>query len=246
MYLTSETIIMNTMNTLNTTPTSAPTTGATGTSNLVYFQQWHKDIAPETYLSSGQRVVVLNYKAAAVGANKGKKAAQDSFICIPDHITADTVRDNLDSLLPSIIYMLQKAEASLLRKEHVAGAKSFSASWFSIDKVTAYLEEQGQSKRLSKADISLWWKDSGIASAFSAALAAKGFDSDQIAASASVYLAKLESLANPHTTLPEQEQEQLVKVLELSEKAASLPVGKAIAARIVKMVEQVTDALDAL
>ena len=197
----------------------------------------------DSYIAAAERrLVKLQFKAAVSGANKGKTAAPNSYISIPDHITPASVTKKLDDLMPVFIHMLQEHESLMLRKELVAGTKSLSDSGMTLDKIVASLQESGAG-RLTKEQITEWFKS--VQDSFGLVFAdALGYDIDSlsteqvatIAATCEVFSSKFSALASPNTAYVPAEAAKLVKYMELAE-VSGTGIGARILPRLVKMVE---------
>ena len=239
------------LSTHNTASTANGTSNANGVeASIIRFGLNHSDM--EHKPATGNRIVELNYKAAVSGVNKGKKAKENSYIEIPDHITEESVTANLSALLPAIVYTLQQAEEQLLRKEHVAGSKGFTASWFTLDKIAAFMEASGQSKRLSKDDIHSWF-DASMADSLLDILAGKlGISIEEptesellkLSTMLDVYKTKLAVVASPHATYTEDEAGKLLRLFELIPASLEQPTGKSVHARIAKLLKDAQDATE--
>jgi len=206
------------------------------------FMPYVASIGDSYVAATGRRLVKLQFKAAVSGANKGKTAAPNSYITVPDHITPASVTSKIDDLMPVFIHMLQEHESLMLRKELVAGTKSLSDSGMTLDKIVASLQETGAG-RLTKEQIIEWFKS--VRKAFYIVFAdALGYDHNNIIleqesillATCEVFESKFAALASPSTSYVPDEAAKLVKYMELAE-VSGTGIGARILPRLAKMVK---------
>lgn len=139
------------MNTLNTLTDIAALTALTTDNGKAKFLPYSTELnIPEV---SGTRIVKCLYRAKA-GA---KKAAADSYVRIPDHITEEVVAERITELAPYVVSFLQGVEDGILREEHKAGSEIVYTPALSIDKLITHLEEKGLGRRLTKESIAQWF-----------------------------------------------------------------------------------------
>jgi len=197
----------------------------------------------------GNRVVKCLYKENTA---TGKKAGENSYIQIPTaHISESVVIEQIQELAPYVVAFLQDAEDKVIKEAHKNKSIGFGASYFSLDKILAYLDEQGQGNRLNKERIEQWFKEEmrdNLIAAFAAKMGISETPSeeelDKLAACTTAYQNKFTALAGGKTLYREEECELLQKALNVTE-AKKSPIGERFYARLEKM-KQVSNGSDLL
>jgi len=171
---------------------------------------------------AGTRIVKCLYKA--VGQ---KKAKQSQFVRIPsDHISEETILDNVEELLPFFVSFLQETEDRMIKADHAAGITNVYVDGLNIAKVIAKLEEEEAGSRLTKEIIEAWFLESvrnELRDKFAAklgldlSLPVEELDSGTLAKLDSIieaYKKKFSSLAGGKTSLHEEDCLALIKVID--------------------------------
>lgn len=149
---------MNTLSELNATKTentgSAGNTGNAGSLGLAVF----KPYSPQLPIAeiAGQRVVKCLYKTNTA---TGKAAGTNSYTQVPDYITAQFVKDNIDRCAGILADYMQEQENALVKKLHLKGGDSLAFSDVSFDSLLAFIAESNTSNRLTAAQVETWFDE---------------------------------------------------------------------------------------
>lgn len=175
-------------------------------------------------VAEGMRVVKCLYKVAKTGSNAGSRAAQNSYIVVPEnHLSEEVMVERITQLAPYIAAFLQSEEDKLIKETHKQGSKGFTSAWLSLDKILEALDASGQSSRLNKEKIGTWFvseMQEALVAAFAEKLGVSEVPTEaeleKLAMITGVYKSKFESLASGKTMYRMEDAEGLQKALEVT------------------------------
>ncbi len=199
---------------------------------------WNQ-LLPTTVIpvQQGMRFVEVRYKNM-----KGKKAERSNvFVGIVDHINAETIKSDYESLLPHFIDYLKSVEDEIVKEKHRKGESRIYPEYLNMGRIIDKLNADANGGRLSAEKIKAWF-DSEILDTIILTCATKmGITGDftpeqegKINVVASAYLKKFESLGSGKTVLSENDRNTLKGVIELAE-AGESHIGAIILKRIADM-----------
>ena len=218
------------------------------TTELYQFRLYDPQLPIEVL--EGQRLVKCLYKTPK---GKTKPSHPNEYVLVPTAHLADSVlRENSERLLPYISAFLRAEEDRLIKEAHKKQSKGFGASWFSLDKILAALDEAGKSGRLKKEDIENWFMQymyEPLEVAFAEKLGLTEESSKEellkIETIVETYKARLASLASGKVWYKEADKEALLRALEVTGVAAT-EIGTKLQHRLEGMKEQQEDLIAAL
>ena len=186
----------------------------------------------------GYRAVKCLYKK---NPKTGKAAGTNSFVRVPDSITAASVTEKLAGLMPHVIQYLQEEENKLVKAQHVAGATMINPDSLGLDSILAAFEASGTNNRLNKERVEEWFAGSMLESLMVAFADKMGLSDTPTEAELSkleqitgVYKAKFASLASGKTSYRPEEAELMLKALEVTG-ANSTEIGGRFVVRLERM-----------
>lgn len=204
------------------------------------FQNYNSQIVP-AYIE-GTRIVKCCYKHTKNMKEEDKRTNQ--YVRIPDHISEDTVVENIEVLMDHIIGFLQETEDEMIKADHKAYVSRVYTEYLNIDKIVAYLDEQETSGRLTKEKIAAWF-ETELKDKLTEAFKEKTQDEVKIAAIIKQYQAKFESLAGGRTFVNKSDCDSMLKAMEVAE-VFDTALGKKFKKRLEGMEEKETDLLESL
>ncbi|MAP95972.1 MAG: hypothetical protein CMK07_13575 [Ponticaulis sp.] len=177
----------------------------------------------------GMRIAKFLGRASA----KGEKA-ESKYCYVPTrHISADSVADNIEQLMPHIISWLQGVEDEDIKKELKQGALSYFTEKLDMAYVISLLNAKATSGRLSGEQVEKWFASDVKPVVIEAFIGKLGYDASALEVGqtlklegiAKAYCNKFKSLASPKVVIPDDEKEALLKVISLiSESEVSLKI----------------------
>ena len=218
------------------------------TAELYQFRPYDSQLPIE--VPEGQRLVKCLYKKPK-GTTKSPRP--NEYVLVPTgHLSESILLENSERLLPYVAAFLREEEDKLIKDAHKKHSKGFGASWFSLDKILAALDEAGKSGRLRKEDIENWFMQhmqEPLEVAFAEKLGLTEESSEEellkIEAIVETYKARLASLASGKVWYKEADKEALLRALEVTG-AAATEIGTKLQRRLEGMKEQEEDLLAVL
>lgn len=214
--------------------------------NLGEFKPYSNDL-PITEIA-GTRIVKCLYQT---NKETGKRAGTNSYVRVPTkHLTEETIAARIADLTPYILSYLQVEEDKVIKAEHRKGGTKVYTEYLSLDKIIAILESTGESTRLNKDKIELWFSESMRDQLVILICTKLGVTAETITAEIeqkielmiAAYKAKFISLASPKTVLVESDRLALVNVINKCEAGETL-LGMRFISKIESMKDKVADAL---
>lgn len=181
---------------------------------------------------------------------------ENSIVRIPtSHINAEAIKENLDSLIPHIISMLETVEDNEIKESHKKGQLNVFVDGLSINSIIEKLDASNESARMNGEQISNWFGNV-IAPKLSEVIADKlGWSFDELAMDSNKqakvenvlesYCKRFTSLASPKVSIKEVDREAMKRAISLADAALDLVAIRFIT-RLDKMAESEKDALFAL
>lgn len=200
-------------------------------------------VSGKTVAFTGQRLAVVTYKTITDKSNALCGVKRESKAVSLPRLSDDTVIDNITTLLPHVKQMLYKVQDSIIRERLDAGnnVALITAEEVNITAICEYLDNSGESGRLTKESVGAWF-DSSIADTLMIALADKlgvsdtpsDIESKQIEVIVTGFRDKIAALAGGKTSYEPKLCESIKKCLVLAGNDDVL--GNRFIARLDKMI----------
>lgn len=188
-------------------------------------------------VEKGFRTIKVMYKTPKSGEEK-----KDNSCLLVTPISVDDIENNLDSLMPYIVNMVESVQDKIGKDLHSLGETSVSPSALSMEAVIERLQTDAIGGRLNKETIDSWFT-STLADTMTVLFADKlgisdtptEADAERIDRFVKVYRSKLTGLASNLTVYPVEEVEKLLSALDKCEIDSTDTVGNRVKERLVKM-----------
>ena len=195
---------------------------------------------------AGTRIVKALYQVAKTGANKGKKAGNNSYVRIPTkHLNEEGIVSGVVELSPYILGWLQSVEDTVLKAQHKEGRLNVFCDSLSLESLMEYLEETSESGRLNKERINEWFTEE-LADTLTLKFAAKLGVADindateaqlvKIQAVIMSYKLKFASLAGGKTFIKDEDCTAMITVINSCDDASETLLGKRFITKLEKMM----------
>lgn len=196
---------------------------------------------------AGTRIIKCLYQ---VNPKTKTKARDNAYVRVPTkHLTEEHIVSRVAELSPFILAWLQEQEDKAIKEDHRKGSLQVFTQYLSLDKLLEALEESLESSRLNKDKINAWFTDKledTLCDKFGAKMGITDSSTEsellRLAALVQAYKVKFAMLASPKVFLKEEDCAAMIRVIEVSEEAASSVLGQRFISKL-KGLNKVEDSL---